>query len=238
MLHCGAREGAALEYRRTECIYDSPLAADAHTASFVLEGFAEISHSEGVMRMENRLDPSIGQEANFVYWCPEVFPDDIEIAWDFTPLREPGLCMLFFAARGRDGADLFDPSLERREGVYRQYHSGDIDALHVSYFRRKAAKERALNVCNLRKSRGFHLVAQGADPIPTVADASGPYRIRVVKSGPDVQFGINGLTLFEWRDDGSAYGPVLDGGRIGFRQMAPLVASYGNLTVHRIERVD
>lgn len=227
-----------MEYRRTECIYDNPLAADAHTASFALEGSAAISHSGGSMRMENRLDPSLGQAANFVYWCPVVFPDDIEISWDFTPLREPGLCMLFFAARGRDGADLFDPGLEKRDGVYRQYHSGDIDALHVSYFRRKAPKEREFNVCNLRKSRGFHLVAQGADPIPATPDARGPYRIRVVKSGPDVQFGINGLTLFEWRDDGSSYGPVLGAGRIGFRQMAPLVADYGNLTVHRIERVD
>lgn len=227
-----------MEYRRKELIYDNPLSAPYYTANFVLEGTASIAFPQCAMRMENRLDPSIGQEANFVYWCPDVFPDDIEIEWDFTPLREPGLCMLFFAARGREGKDLFDAGLEKREGVYRQYHSGDIDALHVSYFRRKAVKERAFNVCNLRKSQGFHLVAQGADPLPAAIDAKGPYRIRVVKSGPDVQFGINQLTLFEWKDDGFTYGSVLGEGRIGFRQMAPLIADYGNLTVRRIERID
>ena len=78
---------------------------------------------------------------------------------------------------------------------------------------------------------------QGADPIPGVADAIGPYRICVVKSGADVQFGINQLTLFHWRDDGVRYGPILQGGKIGFRQMAPLVAEYANLTVHRIEKI-
>jgi len=225
-----------VNYRRTEKMYENPLASREHTAGFVLEGEASIVFPHGAMRLANSLDASIGQEANFVYWCPEIFPDDIEIEWDFTPLREPGLSMLFFAARGKEGADLFDPRLAKREGLYKHYHSGDIDALHMSYFRRKAVKERAFNVCHLRKSRGFHLVAQGADPIPTVADAIGPYRIRVVKSGPDVQFAVNGLILCEWKDDGLACGAVLGEGRIGFRQMAPLIADYANLTVHRIQR--
>lgn len=222
-------------YKRLEKLYENPLASEADIAGFVMEGSAAVTFPEGRMRLQNGLDEALGQAANFVLWCPKSLPDHIEISWDFMPIRDPGLCMLFFAAQGRDGADLFDPRLSRREGVYEQYHSGDIDALHVSYFRRKAVKERAFNVCNLRKSRGFHLVAQGADPLPAVDDAIGPYRIRVAKSGADVQFGINRLTLFDWRDDGSTYGPVLREGKIGFRQMAPLIAEYANLVVHRIE---
>jgi hypothetical protein len=54
-----------------------------------------------------------------------------------------------------------------------------------------------------------------------------------------VQFGIGRneppLTLFTWYDDGKACGPVLGGGRIGFRQMSPLIAEYANLTVRRVE---
>ncbi|MBT3292049.1 MAG: DUF1961 family protein, partial [Victivallales bacterium] len=41
--------------------------------------------------------------------------------------------------------------------------------------------------------------------------------------------------LFEWHDNGEDYGPVLGGGRIGFRQMSPLIAEYANLTVRKVE---
>ena len=144
-----------------------------------------------------------------------------------------GLCILFFAAKGRNGEDLFSSTLAERTGEYRQYHHGDINALHVSYFRRRWPEERAFHTCNLRKSYGFHMVAQGADPLPPVADATPPYRIQVVKCGAVVAFSINELPIFSWRDDGVSHGPVLGGGKIGFRQMAPLVGEYANLVVRR-----
>jgi len=46
-----------------------------------------------------------------------------------------------------------------------------------------------------------------------------------------VAFSINGLPLFEWLDESDS---VLGGGRIGFRQMAPLKAAYRNLVVEKI----
>jgi hypothetical protein len=201
---------------------------------FRLEGDAKISFAGGRMRMENARDATDGQASNFVYWCPEVFPDNIEATWEFRPIREPGLCIFFFAAAGISDKDLFDPSLPNRTGEYEQYHSGAINTLHVSYFRRRYPEERAFHVCNLRKSKGFHLVAQAADPIPSVEDVTAPFRISVWKKGPAVRFSVNELRLFEWVDDGRTYGPVLAGGRIGFRQMAPLVGEYGNLVVHSL----
>ncbi|HSU45376.1 MAG TPA: DUF1961 family protein, partial [Arthrobacter sp.] len=147
------------------------------------------------------------------------------------PLAEPGLAMLFFAATGQGGLDLFSPALAPRTGYYPQYHSGDIDTLHVSYFRHKHPTERAFRTCNLRKSAGFELVAQGADPLPPTEDATGFYRLEVVKDGPRVVFSINGLLLFEWRDPSAK---VLGGGRIGFRQMAPLRAAYRNLVIEKL----
>lgn len=215
-------------------IYSNPLACPADVADWRLEGDAEITFEAGRLRMANRRDPAEGQAANFVFWCPRDFPDNIAIAWDFYPLREPDLCILFFAARGDGGRDLFDPSLAARTGEYPQYHSSDIDALHVSYFRRKFESERAFHTCNLRKSRGFHLVCQGADPLPDVADARPPYRIEVCKRGPEVRFAINDLPIFTWIDDGTTYGPVLTGGKIGFRQMAPLIGEYANLEVRQL----
>ncbi len=223
-------------YILRELIYDNPLASPSDVQGFRLEGDAQISFPNGRLRMENLRDPAEGQKANFVYWCPQGFPDHIAISWDFWPLREPGLCILFFAAKGRQGQDIFHPSLACRTGEYQQYHHGDINALHISYFRRKQPEERAFHTCNLRKSYGFHLVCQGADPIPSVEDARPPYHIHLAKCGPEVAFCINDLPIFHWVDDGATYGPLLDGGKIGFRQMAPLIGEYANLRVHTVER--
>lgn len=38
--------------------------------------------------------------------------------------------------------------------------------MRSSCYRRKQRSERAFRTCNLRKSKGFYLVKQGADPIP------------------------------------------------------------------------
>ena len=221
-----------------ETVYQNPLATDADVAGFRLEGEASIGFPGGRLRMENLRDPGEGQRSNFVFWCPETFPADVSIVWDFWPVREPGLCILFFAATGGSGEDLFDPSLDERSGEYKQYHHGDINALHVSYFRRRWPEERAFHTCNLRKSYGFHMVAQGADPIPSVEDAVSPYRIQVIKCGAEVAFSINELPIFAWSDDGVSYGPVLGGGKIGLRQMAPLVGEYANLSVRTVQRAE
>ncbi len=205
-------------------IYDNPLACEMDVAGFRMEGNAIVSFPNGRLRLQNASDPSLGQKSNFVYWCPENFPSDFIATWDFYPLEEPGLCILFFAAGGINGEDLFDERLAERTGEYDKYHHGDINAFHISYFRRRWEDERAFHTCNLRKSYGFHMVAQGADPIPDVADARSPYAIKLTKIGQEITFAINDLEVLRFTDDGQTYGPLLAGGKIGFRQMAPLVA--------------
>ncbi|MCZ8522519.1 MULTISPECIES: YesU family protein [Paenibacillus] len=222
-------------YKQGELLYANKLESPADVEDFRMEGPGVLSFPNGAMRMESRLDPSAGQNANFVLWCPVEFPDSFVIRWDFRPIREPGLCMLFFAAAGGAGEDLFDPGLALRSGPYNQYHSGDINAYHIAYFRRALPDERALHVCNLRKSRGMHLVAQGADPIPGVAEVRSTYRIELVKTGGDIRFMIQGLPVLNWIDDGETLGPVLGPGRIGFRQLVPLIAEYANLEVYALE---
>lgn len=218
-------------------IYANPLAQASDIAGWRMEGEGKVTFPHGRMRMEGTRAPGPegdeqqNQLANLVFWCPVEFPDDILVTWDFWPIEEPGLCILFFAARGRRGEDLFDPALAPRTGPYGQYHHGDIDALHVSYFRRRYASERSFCTSNLRKSYGFHLVAQGADPIPCVRDARGPYRMELLKAGPRVRFRINDLLVFDWTDDGATYGSVLRGGKTGFRQMTPMVGEYANLEI-------
>lgn len=123
--------------RKEMLIYENPLEKAEDVKDFILEGQADISFGEGCMRMKNALSNDLGQKANYVLWCPNEFPKDIRVEWEFRPITDHGLCILFFAAKGKNGEDLFDSSLTKRTGEYPQYHSGDINAFHVSYFRRK-----------------------------------------------------------------------------------------------------
>ncbi|MBT2755549.1 DUF1961 family protein [Mesobacillus foraminis] len=220
-------------FERGNSLYSNSFSFTADIADWKLEGKARTSFEENRLILENELSPSLhGDNAHWVLWCPVEFPDKVMIEWEFYPIREPGLCMIFFSAKGRNGEDLFSSSLSERNGRYPQYHSGDINALHLSYFRHKHADERAFRTCNLRKSHGFHLAAMGADPLPPAEDAISPYHMRLVKYEGIVQFSINDLPVLEWVDDGKSYGEILSGGKIGFRQMAPMKAAYSNFRVH------
>ncbi|WP_458781082.1 DUF1961 family protein [Arthrobacter sp. D3-16] len=213
-------------------LYSNPLNGPGDVADWVAEGPLSLGSHDGALELSGSLDDEeFGDHAHWTFWCPEEFPDGIRISWEFRPLEEPGLAMLFLAANGHGGRDLFSPGLLPRTGYYPQYHSGDMDALHVSYLRHKYPSERAFRTCNLRKSAGFELVAQGADPLPPAEDAVDFYRMEVVKDGRNVGFSINGLPLFDWQDPSDQ---VLGGGYLGFRQMAPLRAAYCNLVVEKI----
>ena len=223
-----------LNHARGALIYENALSSPEAMEDFMLEGKALIGFPDGRLRLENAESAQLGQKANYVLWCKKEFPADFLLEIDFRPVREPGLAMLFFAASGRGGRDLFDPSLAPRTGEYIQYHHGDIDAFHLSFFRRKEKDERAFHTCNLRKSYGFYLVAQGADPIPDVADAEGFYALSLLKKGADIQFAINDLEVLFFHDDGAQFGPLLGGGRVGLRQLAPMIGEYANLRVYTV----
>ncbi|WP_254678669.1 DUF1961 family protein [Arthrobacter sp. 24S4-2] len=217
----------------TDLLYANPLAGPADVTDWVAEGPLSLGGYGGALELSGALDDEeFGEHAHWTFWCPVEFPDHVRVSWEFLPVQEPGLAMVFFSAAGHGGRDLFSAGLAPRSGYYPQYHSGDIDALHVSYFRHKYESERAFRTCNLRKSAGFELVAQGADPLPPAEDARDFYRMELVKDGPRVAFSINGLPLFEWLDES---GSVLGGGYLGFRQMAPLRAAYRNLMVEKIQ---
>lgn len=215
-------------------IYENALSTKEDIKDFVLEGKAIIDFVDESMQLKNALANEEGQKANYVLWCPEDFPENIKIEWEFKPLSNDGLCIMFFGATGQGGVDLFDKNLKKRTGEYPQYHSSDINAFHVSYFRRKEQDEKSFHTCNLRKSSGFHLVAQGADPIPCSYHINDFYKITVTKKDKWIKFYVNDLCVFTYEDDGITYGERLYGGKIGFRQLAPLTAQYKNLKVFEI----
>ncbi|WP_415378863.1 DUF1961 family protein [Halosimplex sp. TS25] len=221
-----------LEYETHDRLYENPLAGPADVADFVLEGDAAVTFPHGRLRLESERRDG----PQFVYWCPQSFPDGIAVSWEFWPVAARGLSTFFFAAEGRDGEDLLDPELADRAGAHEAYTAGDIDALHASYYRRHAddGADGGLRTVTLRKSRGEHLVARGADPIPDAPVADPPYEITVVKDASHVALSVDDLPVLSWTDD-ERTGPALRGGKIGFRQTAPLIGEYANLTVDRIE---
>ena len=224
-------------YKKLKILYENNFTEDSALNDFILEGSAHITTNNGALRMQNVLDPSLGQKANFVLWNRRDFPDKISIEWDFYPLEYPGLAMTFFSAKGLNGEDLFDPSLPERTGRYEMYYDGGVNAYHISYFRRSDVEGRGFNTCNLRKSKGFYLVCRGADPIPSLVDVINPYRVKIVKYEAHIIFYINDLEIFHFTDDGTSYGRIHSDGKIGFRQMAPLVAEYKNLKVYSLESI-
>jgi hypothetical protein len=224
----------SLPYRGS-LIYENALASERDHAGFILEGQAAITIHDGTTRLDTVVDEAARQAANYVWWCPEEFPESFDAEWDFWPEAERGLCILFFAARGRSGEDLFDPSLPRRSGEFPQYTAAAIDCLQISYYRRRPQKQKH-HLCNLRKHHGVHLVASGADPIPQASRAAPPYHLRLLKAGPHVAFWIDALPILHYEDDGRTYGPVLGAGKIGFRQMAPMTGRYANLRVYAVDR--
>lgn len=215
-----------------ELVYHNALATPGDVADWTLEGSAQVSFPNDALNLENTRPPTDGQAANIVFWSDVVMTGAVDIEWEFRPLREPGLCVLLMFANGLGGCGLFSPQLAPRSGIYQQYIRGDIQNIGLSYFRRNALSERAFHVCNLRTNPGFNLRGQAADPLPSVVDwpADTFYKMRVRKTDDLAEFFINDFPVLAVPGDFSAYAS----GYLGFRQMAPLIGEYRNLTIYRL----
>ena len=229
----GARSlgSAAMDERKGELLYENPLSRQEDIAGWVAEGPADLSFQDGWMLMESgRPD---GPEGHIVVWCDEDFPESYIAEWEIRPVSEDGLCIVFFSAKGRRGEDVFDPALERREGIFSRYHSGDLNSYHISYY---ANSPRAPGrvTSNMRKNHGFYLVANGP---PGIAPGStGVHTVSLMKDGPHIQLAVDGELIIEFFDDGETYGPVLGGGKLGLRQMQWTEAEYRNFRVYSVAR--
>ena len=51
-----------------------------------------------------------------------------------------------------------------------------------------------------------------------------------------MRFAINDLEVLTFHDDGQQYGPLLGGGCIGLRQLAPMAGDYANLRVFSVKK--
>lgn len=228
----GARDRGTLELDelRGETLYERSLASADEVSDWIMEGYGVTSFQDGWMEITSSkpdADPTT-EHGHSVFWCPEDFPSDVLVEWEVQPVSEYGLCIIFIAAKGVQGEDIFDPSLAERDGIFGQYTRGDIHSYHMSYYANTPFNPGRAT-CNMRKNSGFYLVDNGPPGIPPFSTDS--YRVAVLKQGPHVQLSVDGRLIIDFLDNGQQYGPAHDDGKIGFRQMQWMTARYRNLKV-------
>jgi len=208
-------------------IYENSLASREALEDWKLEGSAKIEFKDNWMHMY-----SPHEEGHHVYWCPVTFPDNFIAEWELQNMEtDAGLVIVFFSALGKDGQDIFDASIKPRDGVFNKYTKSDINNYHISYYANGKDKQ-GREVAHLRKNAGFYKVQVGEPGIPI--ESTEIHKVRLVKSNNHITMAIDGREIINWDDDGNTYGPVLGGGKIGFRQMKWTHFRYRNFKVWEI----
>ena len=229
LLSVNLSKGQASKYNKGELIYQNPLDREEAIQNWVMEGPGMLEFREGGMHM------FAPEEAwHHVFWCPEDFPSGFIAEWEMQN-QEPdaGLAIVFFAAQGINGEDIFDPSLPRRDGTFRYYIKEQLKSYHISYYANNP-KNADRGDSHLRKNNLFALVQTGPEGIPT--DSKAIHQIRLIKDEAHILMYVDERKIIDWTDDGQTHGPVYGKGKIGFRQMQWSHFRYRNFKVWSIER--
>ncbi len=198
-------------------VYSTSFDDESAITDWRLEGGLRMSVAEGNFVLENGRESEKSKSAakHLVCWLDREVPADFLLEFSVCPEnRHRGLSIVFFNARGRNGESIFAPTLKPRDGTFNQYHSGDIDNYHISYW------AGGRGTANLRKNKGFYLTAVGRDLV--VGGREGAFQVvRVYKRGGKIRLTVDDVVSLAYDDDGKTYGPVhTQSGRIGLRQMA------------------
>ncbi|MCX6199638.1 MAG: DUF1961 family protein [Bacteroidetes bacterium] len=211
-------------YTKGELLYSNSLAAKEDTAGWRMEGVGQVEFANGWMKIV-----SPNEKGHHVFWCPQEIPANFIAEWEVQNLHtEVGLCIIFFAAKGLNGEDIFDVSLPKRDGTFKDYTNGAINNYHISYYA-NSKDHPGRETAHLRKNKGFHMVQEKELGIPIHSKAI--HKIQLVKFGGIIQLFIDGRNAIDWLDDGKHLGKILQGGKIGFRQMKWTQFNYRNFNV-------
>jgi hypothetical protein len=215
--------------RRGALLYESSMDNHGPVAGWVKEGPLDLRFENGAMQMR-----CIDFAEHTVFWCPQEFPDRFVAEWEFEPLSQYGLAIIFFAARGEHGEDIFDPALPKRDGKFIHYTRGAITSYHVSYFANVENYQMGRIDSNLRKNNQFYRV--GGGPVAIPPGTQGWQQMRLIKDGSRIQLFANGKICVDWMDDDpKRYGPPHAGGKIGLRQMTQTIGAYRNFRVWELK---
>ena len=172
-----------------------------------------------------RQDPS-----HMVVWNKNRFPANM--MFEFTVNHngsDNGLTLVFFAAEGDQGQDIFNLDLPPRNGVYRNYNKGRLKNYTVSYWSRNQKPSLVLRgeaySNRIRKNPGANVLATNASLTDKCNDCD--FGVRILKIGGHITAEING-TVVNHVTDTDPHG----GGYIGLRSMQGVnKVSYDNFKV-------
>jgi len=200
---------------------------------WVLEGKGITECSDGHLSLRSEIfTVQRDRDGHFNFWLKRDFPANVTFEFEFR-YAEPGdqgLAIIMWAARGRNGENIFDPKLPPRRGEeMADMHSGAINCYHTSYIAR-GRKE-----ANLRKNYGFHLLDHGPD-ISTVSKPDEWHLLRLEQFQDTIRLLFDGKESYSYFDDGSIGGPAIStGGNFGFRQQNNLCrGDYRNFKVYSL----
>ena len=219
---------ASDEIKKGKLLYSNTLSKEEMMKEWIMEGEGSVAFINGWMELF-----SPGEKYHHVYWCPVTFPGNFIAEWETQNLKiDAGLCIVFFSALGKNGEDIFNPAFPKRDGTFNQYtKSNALNCYHISYYangRDKPGRE----ISHLRKNSGFHLVYQENPGIPTRSEAV--HQLKLIKNDARIVMYVDDRKIIDWVDDGKKYGPVLQAGKIGFRQMQWTHFRYRNFKVYSI----
>ncbi len=208
-----------------ELIYQNLLASKEEVSGWIMEGNATVEFRDNWMEMY-----SPKEKDHHVFWCPQNFPASFVAEWEAQNLEtDAGLCIIFFSAKGKKGKDIFDPSFPVRDGTFNLYtKSKFLNCYHISYYA-NGRDNPGREISHLRKNSGFYLVQEKDPGIPVKSTAV--HKLKLIKDNARIIMYIDERKIIDWTDDGKKYGPVLQDGKIGFRQMKWTHFRYRNFKV-------
>lgn len=219
------------DFKAGDQIYHANLSTENDIENWEMEGPGEVAFENDWMEMK-----SPNEEGHHVFWCPEEFPDSFIATWNAQNLEtDAGLVIVFFAAQGKNGKNVLDPSLPERDGTFTQYTRGAIRSYHISYYA-NAAHNPGREQANLRKNPGFNHVQKGRNAIPI--ESTEIHKITLVKNGPQIAFFVDNREVINWYDTGLIDNPAYEEGQIGFRQMKWTHFRYSDFTVRDLDSAE
>ena len=155
--------------------------------------------------------------SHMVVWNKNRFPADM--MFEFTINHhgsDNGLTLVFFAAEGEEGQEIFDLNLPPRKGDYRKYNRGALSNYTVSYWSRNKAEgaiKKGEQYSNrVRRNPGANMLATNDSLTDKCNDCD--FKVRILKVAGHITAVING-TVVNHLTDPAPHG----GGYIGLRSM-------------------
>ncbi len=195
-------------------------------AEWIAEGWGGADVCDGKLWVAPSAFEACGERAgnpdqepsHMVVWNKTRFPADV--IFEFTVNHhgsDNGLTLVFFAADGAEGQDIFDLELPPRNGVYRNYNKGRLRNYTVSYWSRNkkpslvAKGEQYTN--RIRKNPGANIIATDDSLTDKCNDCD--FKVRILKVAGNISVEINGVVANHVVDSDAPHG----GGYIGLRSM-------------------